>query len=120
MTICVVGMGYVGLPLALAFAGKSERVYGLDIDKEKVDKLRKGESYFKTIDNEDVYKAVTSGCLVPTTDVLLLKGVIQLSYAPTPLGKHKEPDTKYIESTMDSIIPYIKGDIGSTGINNIP
>ena len=69
MTICVVGMGYVGLPLALAFAGKSERVYGLDIDKEKVDKLRKGESYFKTIDNEDVYKAVTSGCLVPTTDV---------------------------------------------------
>ena len=43
-----------------------------------------------------------------TTDVTILKGVIQLSYDVTPLGKHKEPDTKYIESTMDSIIPYIK------------
>ena len=81
----------------------------MDIDKEKVDKLRKGESYFKTIDNEDVYKAVTSGCLVPTTDVSNIERCDSVIICvPTPLGKHKEPDTKYIESTMDSIIPYIK------------
>ena len=107
VTICIVGLGYVGLPLALAFAEKTEEnIYGLDIDGKKIEFLRKGLSYFKTIDDCQIKKVIKNGSLIPTTDAEIIRECDSVIICvPTPLGKHNEPDTTYIKSTMDAILP---------------
>jgi UDP-N-acetyl-D-glucosamine dehydrogenase len=107
--IGIIGMGYVGLPLALRFIEAGFNVIAFDIDKEKVNKLNNGESYIKHIGIYKVKNANSTGRLTATcnfadaskTDVIIL-------CVPTPLGSHKEPDISFINITMASILPYIK------------
>ena len=100
----VVGMGYVGLPLALAFCEKGFSVVGFDVDHEKVDKLRAGEGYIQHLGTERLAEAVEKGQLGATADFDRLAEVDAILVAvPTPLTKQREPDMRYIVSTAEQI-----------------
>lgn len=106
----IVGLGYVGLPLALRFSEVGISVLGFDIDPHKVDALKDGRSYIKHIGDEAVRKGVSSG-LSATTDFSRAVDVDALIICvPTPLNKYREPDLSYVIGTMDSLVPYIRPD----------
>ena len=104
----VVGMGYVGLPLALEYAEKGFSVLGFDIDVKKVGALNSGETYIKHIPKQRIKAAVDSGKLVATTDFQRISECDAILIAvPTPLTSHHEPDMSFIISTAKMIAPYI-------------
>jgi len=96
----IVGMGYVGLPLALAFAAKGFAVTGFDLDPAKVARLNAGESYIRHIPAAAIAKARQAGLLSASGDPRSLrKADAILICVPTPLTRHREPDLSYIENT---------------------
>jgi UDP-N-acetyl-D-glucosamine dehydrogenase len=98
----VIGLGYVGLPLALLFEESGFPVTGLDVDPAKVEALHRGESYIRHIGKDRVAKAFARGRIVATTDFDRLGGCDAiLVCVPTPLGRHREPDLSYIRRTGD-------------------
>jgi UDP-N-acetyl-D-glucosamine dehydrogenase len=100
----IIGLGYVGLPLALAFAEKGFRVLGFDVDSEKVDQLSEGGCYIKHLDCERIERAVAAGCFEATTDFeRLAEPDAILICVPTPLGPHKEPDMRYVENSTRAV-----------------
>ena len=102
--IGIIGLGYVGLPLAREFLKKGFRVLGFDTDAEKIRRINEGESYIKHIPGEFIKRSVLNGRLAATADFSRLKEVdIILVCVPTPLGRHNEPDLSYIVSTAESI-----------------
>jgi len=104
----VIGMGYVGLPLALCFAEKGFRTVGLDIDPKKTEALCNGNSYIKHIPGERVQRCVRAGKLSATTDFSQLASCDAVLIAvPTPLTKNREPDLTYIISTCEAIVPHL-------------
>ncbi|NEQ45394.1 MAG: nucleotide sugar dehydrogenase [Leptolyngbya sp. SIOISBB] len=109
MTIGIVGLGYVGLPLALAFAEGNNKVIGLDVDRFKIDKLEGGLSYFKHINSDQIIKALESGYFIPSDqfDQLSLCDAIIIC-VPTPLNKHREPDISYVLNTAKTIAKYLR------------
>lgn len=107
--IGVVGLGYVGLPLALEYALKGFKVIGFDVDEAKIPFIKKGESYIKHIKSEKVKASVESGNLEATTDFSKLPEVDAIIICvPTPLNKYREPDMKYIVNTADVISKYLR------------
>jgi UDP-N-acetyl-D-glucosamine dehydrogenase len=109
MNLAIVGLGYVGLPLALQFARCGNRVLGLDIYAAKVDALNRGQSYIRHIPAENIAAAVESGTFAATTDFSTLGDVEAVVICvPTPLNKNREPDLSYILSTGAAIAPYLK------------
>jgi UDP-N-acetyl-D-glucosamine dehydrogenase len=108
MKIGVIGLGYVGLPLALRFSEVGCQVVGFDLDSHKVEKIAQGKSYIKHIDASRISVAVKSG-FTATTDfskVSLLDAV--LICVPTPLNKNREPDLSFVLNTGQSIAPYLR------------
>ncbi len=100
----VIGLGYVGLPLAVDFAHAGFQVIALDVDASKVRAINAGRSYIKDIESDDVQRAVASGKLLATTDYTLLGKADTISICvPTPLGKTKDPDISYIVSATESL-----------------
>jgi UDP-N-acetyl-D-glucosamine dehydrogenase len=100
----IIGLGYVGLPLALIFEEAGFTVTGLDVDAKKPEALRRGESYIRHIGAERVAAAFARGRIEATTDFDRLGGCDAiLVCVPTPLGRHREPDLSYIRSTGDEI-----------------
>jgi UDP-N-acetyl-D-glucosamine dehydrogenase len=100
----IIGLGYVGLPLALAFAEKGFKVLGFDVDPQKVDQLTAGECYIKHLDCERVERAVAAGRLEATADFSrLAEPDAILICVPTPLGAHKEPDMRYVEESTRAV-----------------
>lgn len=109
-TIGIVGMGYVGLPLAVAFAESGFRVIGLDVVAEKVEMLNAGHSYVEDVSDEALRPIVQKGLLRATTDYADLANVDAISICvPTPLRKTKDPDISYIISAADSIVAHAGG-----------
>lgn len=105
----VYGLGYVGLPLVFAFVDKGFRVLGFDIDEAKADALRAGKSYMKHIPDAAVQKVMASGRFEPTSDFSRTgEADALLLCVPTPLTAQREPDMTYIESTAQSIVPYLR------------
>jgi UDP-N-acetyl-D-glucosamine dehydrogenase len=105
----IVGMGYVGLPLGLAFAAKKINVLGFDLDGKKINLLSKGKGYLKHISEIKIKKAIDSGYLKATTDFSRLPEVdAVLICVPTPLTKHREPDMSYVENTSKMIAKYLR------------
>ncbi|MES2096919.1 MAG: nucleotide sugar dehydrogenase [Pseudomonadota bacterium] len=103
-TIAIIGMGYVGLPLALAFADKGCRVVGADLDPAKVAALNAGQSYINHIAGERVAGLVASGHLSATEDFSTLGDAdVILICVPTPLSRHLEPDLSYVVATTEAI-----------------
>ncbi|MDP8235658.1 MAG: nucleotide sugar dehydrogenase [Candidatus Erginobacter occultus] len=102
--IGVIGLGYVGLPLAIEFARAGFPVTGFDLDREKVEKIRAGRSYIKHIPPSAVQSLLREGVIPATDDFQLLKGMdCILICVPTPLTSHQEPDLSYIRATVDTI-----------------
>lgn len=107
--IGVVGLGYVGLPLALAFAEAGFNVTGIDSDKGRVNKIIRGTSYLLDIESARLKKAVSSGRLKATTSQSALRRVDTIIICvPTPLTKTKEPDLTYIVSATNDIARYLR------------
>ncbi|MFH1767556.1 MAG: nucleotide sugar dehydrogenase [Candidatus Omnitrophota bacterium] len=95
--ICVLGMGYVGLPLGVALAAKNFFVYGFDTNSSRVDKLRKGEQYIIDIDSKDVLVLIKRKRFFPTTKEGVLKEAdVIIICVPTPLRRVKVPDISYV------------------------
>jgi UDP-N-acetyl-D-glucosamine dehydrogenase len=107
--VLIVGMGYVGLPLALSFVRGGVGVIGLDVDQSKVDALNGGASYLGHISDADIAKAVATGLFEATTDVTRCAEVDAVIIAvPTPLTKYRDPDLSYVTSTCQNIAPHLK------------
>jgi UDP-N-acetyl-D-glucosamine dehydrogenase len=100
----IIGLGYVGLPLAVEFAKAGYRVIAIDLDASKVQALNEGRSYIGDVPTEDVERVVQSGKLHATTGFEALREVDAVSICvPTPLRKTKDPDISYIVSATESI-----------------
>jgi UDP-N-acetyl-D-glucosamine dehydrogenase len=105
----IVGMGYVGLPLGLAFTAKKINVLGFDLDDQKVKLLLQGRSYIKHISEKKIKEAVKSGRLKATTDFSRLPEVDAIIICvPTPLNEHREPDMSYVVNTAKTISKYLR------------
>ena len=107
--IGIVGMGYVGMPLALAAWSAGYRVVGFDVDPVKVAAIKAGESYIKHIPGKEVADAVANGRLHATVDFAEIANVqAAIICVPTPLTAHREPDLSYVEKTTEAIAPYLR------------
>jgi UDP-N-acetyl-D-glucosamine dehydrogenase len=108
-TICILGMGYVGLPLALTFVEKGYRVLGFDIDGSKIDALKKGECYIKHLDRGRVAAANATGLFEPTADESrLAEADALLLCVPTPLTPQREPDMSFVVQTTQMVKRHLK------------
>jgi UDP-N-acetyl-D-glucosamine dehydrogenase len=109
MKICVVGLGYVGLPLSLQFARCGVTVLGLDIDAAKVAALNDGQSYIKHIAHETVQAEIERAAFSASTDFSCVKNVeAVIICVPTPLNKNREPDISFIVETGRAIAPHLQ------------
>ncbi len=107
-SVAVLGLGYVGLPLAVVFAETGFRVTGIEPDTVKVDTIMRGQSYIQDIPDEQVKRLVASGKLTATSDFSALKDVDAVSICvPTPLRKTGDPDLSYILSAAEELAKYI-------------
>jgi UDP-N-acetyl-D-glucosamine dehydrogenase len=107
--VVVVGLGYVGLPLAETFAWAEFPVVGFDIDQEKVQKLRIGQSYIRHISSERVAEMMKGGRFSATSDPACFATADAIVICvPTPLTEAREPDLSYIESTARAIAPHLR------------
>jgi UDP-N-acetyl-D-glucosamine dehydrogenase len=106
--IGILGLGYVGLPLAVVFAEAGFHVTGIDPDTRKVDSLAKGISYIPDVKTEAIAKIVKSGHFTATTDFSALKEIDAVSICvPTPLRKTGDPDMSYIISATEEMAKYM-------------
>ena len=134
--VAVIGLGYVGLPLAVAFAKAGFPVVGIDVDEEKVEAVNRGESYIRDVSSEDIARLVraadlpssavgrrssasdhrppttdhrsSSGSLTATTDYAVLEHAdAAIICVPTPLSKTRDPDVRYILAAADAVSEYI-------------
>jgi UDP-N-acetyl-D-glucosamine dehydrogenase len=110
--IAILGLGYVGLPLAVVFGEAGFHVTGVDPDKRKVDALLKGESYIPDVKSESVANLVKSGKLTATTDFSVLKDMDAVSICvPTPLRQTGDPDMSFIISATEELAKYMHKDM---------
>jgi UDP-N-acetyl-D-glucosamine dehydrogenase len=108
-TVCVVGLGYVGLPLAETFAAGGYTVLGFDIDNKKVQSLKQGKSYIGHISSERVAELLKSGRFDATTEARRFGEVDAIIICvPTPLTETREPDLSYIVNTGETIRPHLR------------
>jgi UDP-N-acetyl-D-glucosamine dehydrogenase len=106
--VAVLGLGYVGLPLASIFAEAGFTVMGIDPEKEKVEAIQRGESYILDVPTEQVARLVESGRLKATTDFSSLASCDAVSVCvPTPLRKTRDPDLSYILSATRDLARYL-------------
>ncbi|HZK28573.1 MAG TPA: nucleotide sugar dehydrogenase [Thermoclostridium sp.] len=111
-TVGVIGLGYVGLPLAVDKAKAGYNTIGFDIQEEKVNMVNAGQNYIGDVVDADLDYIVKSGKLRATTDYSLAASADAVSICvPTPLDDHQQPDTSYIVSTANSLVPYMHTDM---------
>jgi len=105
----IVGMGYVGLPLALAFAEAGFRVIGFEIDEDKIKNLKASKNYLRHIDEKRIKNAVESKKLEPTSNIALASECDALIICvPTPLDAHHAPDMSFVCDTLDALGPHLR------------
>lgn len=104
----VVGLGYVGLPLAVEKAKAGFKTIGFDIQKKKVDMVNEGVNYIGDVVDDDLKKIVGEGMLQATSDFSFVKDVDFIAICvPTPLDKHQQPDISYVRSSTEEIAKYM-------------
>ena len=103
-SVAVIGLGYVGLPLAVAFAHGGYQVTGIDLDRRKVDAINRGESYIEDVPSATIASLRAAGSLCATTDFSVLAACDAVSICvPTPLNKTGDPDISYIINATNQI-----------------
>lgn len=108
-TIAVIGLGFVGLPLAMLLISKGIRVIGVDLDKKKVEALRKGNSYISDINDQAVQDGIGTGFFRPVSDYGLIgEADAVIICVPTPLNDDAGPDLTYVKRAAQSIGGHLK------------
>ena len=106
--IGVIGLGYVGLPLAVEFTNAGYNVTGIDIDQSKVDSINSGKNYIRDVKDDILKNAVDKNLLKASSNFNTVKNLDAISICvPTPLNKEKNPDISYIVSVMEEIKDYM-------------
>ena len=120
-TIGIVGLGYVGLPLAIRYAEVGYKVVGFDIDPKKAENIAQGKSYIKHIP-DTVIQGATARVFEATTDFTKASEADALILCvPTPLDDHREPDLSFVIDTLESLLPYLrKGQVVSLESTTYP
>ena len=109
ITVGVVGLGYVGLPLAVEKAKAGFKTIGFDVQEQKVEMVNKGINYIGDVVNEDLEEIVKKGLLSATNDFSFIKDVDFVAICvPTPLDIHQQPDISYVKSSTEAIAKYMK------------
>ena len=107
--VAVIGLGYVGLPLAVEYAKSGYAVHGFDVNREKIDLINKHESYIIDVPSEKLGELVEKGSLKATTDFSLLAEMDTINICvPTPLRKTKDPDVSFIVAAVEKIEKTLK------------
>lgn len=108
LTVGVVGLGYVGLPLAVEKAKAGFKTIGFDVQKEKVELVNSGHNYIGDVVDSDLKQLVADKMLTATTDFSFVKDVDFIAICvPTPLDAHQQPDISYVKSSTESIAKYL-------------
>lgn len=111
ITVGVVGLGYVGLPLAVEKAKAGFKTIGFDVQEEKVKMVNEGHNYIGDVVNEDLKELVESGMMKATSDFSFVKDVDFIAICvPTPLDKHQEPDISYVKLSTEAISKHLSRD----------
>lgn len=111
-TLGVIGLGYVGLPLAVEKAKAGFRTIGFDVQDSKVKMVNEGKNYIGDVVNEDLESIVKDGLLSATTDFSqVISADCVCICVPTPLDKHQQPDISYVRDSAESIVPYMHKDM---------
>ncbi len=112
VTLGVVGLGYVGLPLAVEKAKAGFKVIGFDVQSQKVDMVNQGHNYIGDVVDSDLEQIVREGYLRATTDFASVASCDCVCIAvPTPLDAHQQPDISYVRSSAESIMPHMHKDM---------
>lgn len=108
IVVGVVGLGYVGLPLAVEKAKAGFKTIGFDVQSEKVNLVNQGHNYIGDVVDSDLAKLVEAGTLSATTDFSFVKDVDFIAICvPTPLDAHQQPDISYVKSSTEAISKYL-------------
>lgn len=107
LNVGIIGLGYVGLPLALAFAKQNINTIGLDSDLQKIKDLKKGKSYIKTISNKEIIQNLKK-TNISNKKSIIKKCDVVIFCLPTPLTKNFEPDMSYVKNTFNEVLDYFK------------
>lgn len=108
ITVGVVGLGYVGLPLAVEKAKAGFKTIGFDVQDEKVKLVNEGHNYIGDVVDSDLKELVESKMLTATTDFSFVKDVDFVAICvPTPLDTHQQPDISYVKSSTEAISKYL-------------
>lgn len=109
LTAGVVGLGYVGLPLAVEKAKAGFKTVGFDVQESKVDMVNAGHNYIGDVVDEELSKLIETGMLSATNDFSFIKDVDFVAICvPTPLDSHQQPDINYVRSSAELIAKYMK------------
>ncbi len=109
IVVGVIGLGYVGLPLAVEKAKAGFKTIGFDVQQKKVDAVNRGENYIGDVAGADLIELVNSGMLRATSDFSFVRDVDFIAICvPTPLDAHQQPDISYVRDSAKSIAPYLK------------
>lgn len=109
IVVGVVGLGYVGLPLAVEKAKAGFKTIGFDVQKEKVELVNAGHNYIGDVVDHDLKELVNGGILSATTDFSFVKDVDFIAICvPTPLDSHQQPDISYVRNSTEEIAKYLK------------
>jgi len=112
ITVGIVGLGYVGLPLAVEFGNAGIRTIGIDVNQARVDQLNAGENYIQDVNDAELKTLVDAGTFTATTDFSSIKHIDAICIAvPTPLSKTKDPDITYILDVNKELIKYVHKDL---------
>lgn len=108
IVVGVIGLGYVGLPLAVEKAKAGFKTIGFDVQNKKVDMVNRGHNYIGDVVDRDLEKLVQKGILSATTDFSFIRDVDFIAICvPTPLDKHQQPDISYVTSSAEQIAKYL-------------
>lgn len=111
-TLGVVGLGYVGLPLAVEKAKAGFKTIGFDVQESKVEMVNAGNNYIGDVVNEDLQNIVKTGLLSATTDFAQVASADCVAICvPTPLDAYQQPDISYVKASAESIVPYMHKDM---------
>lgn len=109
VTAAIIGLGYVGLPLAKSMCQKGIHTFGLDIDKTKIDMLNAGRSYIDGVDDKDVKSWNEKGLFHPTEDFsVLTEADFIIICVPTPIDEHRAPDLSFVFNTAERIAVHLR------------
>lgn len=108
-TVAIIGLGYVGLPLALQFARSGIKTIGIDIDLSKIESLKAGKNYIQHLDASDLFALLQSGHFAVDTDPARITDCDSVILClPTPLNKNREPDLSYVLNTAQTLAPHLQ------------